>query len=179
MRRDLLLHVCCGPCACYSVEVFRKEGFDLTAYWYNSNIHPHKENLERLKATKIFSEKRELSLVMDDEYGIDAWLEAVRPGRMTKNKEDRCALCYTMRMERTAIKAKEKGISRFSTTLLYSRYQFHDRIKSIGEELQEKHGVEFIYRDLRVGWNEGIRISKEMGLYRQKYCGCVFSLDNA
>jgi predicted adenine nucleotide alpha hydrolase (AANH) superfamily ATPase len=178
MKKDLLLHFCCGPCACYPVEVFRSEGFNVSAYWYNPNIHPLQEKNERLNAVKNFTEKKEIQLVSDDEYDLDLWLEEVRPGQTTGIKEDRCVSCYTMRMDRTAAKAKKNGIARFSTTLLYSRFQFHDRIKLIGEKIQEKHDVEFIYRDLRIGWNEGIQISKEMGLYRQKYCGCIFSLDN-
>ena len=101
---------------------------------------------------------------------LEMWLrEAVA------NKDDRCGCCYTIRLRATAREAAAKGFDAFSTTLLYSRYQKHDRIKQAAQAASEEFGVPFLYRDLRTGWSEGIRISKRLRLYRQQYCGCIYS----
>jgi predicted adenine nucleotide alpha hydrolase (AANH) superfamily ATPase len=89
--------------------------------------------------------------------------------------EGRCTYCYTTRLDSTAMAAKEHGFDLFSTSILYSRYQKHDLTRRIGEEVAEKHGIPFYYEDFRPGWREGITESKEMGLYRQQYCGCIYS----
>ena len=94
---------------------------------------------------------------------------------MVFHEEERCPLCYRMRLEATAKKAREIGADAFSTTLLYSRYQRHETIRALGEELATQFGVPFLYEDFRVGWQEGIDASLEMGLYRQPYCGCIYS----
>ncbi len=151
----------------------------MAGYWYNPNIHLKEENVQRLRTARQFASMVNMELLEDDEYDLPKWLEDVRLGILSKKKIERCALCYRIRLEKTVERAKKEGIPAFSTTLLYSRYQFHDVIKNIGFEMQEKYGVRFLYKDLRLGWNEGILLSKEMNLYRQKYCGCVFSVDEA
>jgi hypothetical protein len=91
------------------------------------------------------------------------------------NPERRCLYCYASRLEQTAKAAMELGFDAFTSSLLYSRYQSHEAIKFLGEKIGREYGVEFHYADFRSGWQEGIRISKEIGLYRQKYCGCIYS----
>lgn len=167
---SLLLHICCGPCACYSVDAFGREGHEPTGFWYNPNIHPYTEYQKRLQAFRQFALAVALPTIDQDEYALEMWLrEAVA------NKDDRCGCCYTIRLRATAREAAAKGFDAFSTTLLYSRYQKHDRIKQAAQAASEEFGVPFLYRDLRTGWSEGIRISKRLRLYRQQYCGCIYS----
>jgi predicted adenine nucleotide alpha hydrolase (AANH) superfamily ATPase len=90
-------------------------------------------------------------------------------------EEDRCRHCYRLRLARTAEAAKEGHFDAFTTTLLYSRFQKHELIRSIGDAVAEMQGIPFLYRDFREGWSEGIRISKTLGMYRQRYCGCIYS----
>ena len=89
--------------------------------------------------------------------------------------EDRCVYCLTDRMKLTAEKAKNEHYDAFTSTLLYSRYQKHDLIRQIGETLSHQMDVPFYYQDFRVGWNDGVKISRELGMYRQPYCGCIYS----
>lgn len=166
----ILLHICCGPCACYSVKALREEGMHLTGFWYNPNIHPYTEYKKRLDTLKEYAREMELPLIVHDDYDLEQFLQ----GTINRGAR-RCEHCYVMRLRAAIAVAKEKKFDGFTTTLLYSRYQKHDRIIEIANELSAEFDVPFLYRDLRVGWGEGIRISKEMGQYRQQYCGCIYS----
>jgi len=185
----LLLHICCAGCACYPLRKLR-EGRDLeiAGFWYNPNIHPYSEYQNRMMALGYFSQKENLPMVWKDEYALEEWLDVTRgkfdlttfPADKDRGlgywtKEKRCEQCYGLRLKKLAKEAKEKGYDYFSTTLLYSRFQDHELIKEICEKLKNQHGVNFYYFDFRTGWKEGIEISKKMGLYRQHYCGCIFS----
>jgi predicted adenine nucleotide alpha hydrolase (AANH) superfamily ATPase len=108
----------------------------------------------------------------NEDYGITAWLLHMGKKRDTG---ERCPECYRMRLEMTAKMALSLGFSAFSTTLLYSRYQMHNLIKLMGFSIGNKYGLDFIYRDFRKGWQPGIDMSIEMGIYRQPYCGCIYS----
>lgn len=167
---NLLLHICCGPCACYSVESLRKEGLEPTGFWYNPNIHPWTENRKRLEALRQYSEQASLRLIERDEYSLEEWLR-----QMVFREEDRCGFCYLGRLTATARAAKKGTFDAFSSTLLYSKHQDHDLIIRVAEQVSKEVGVPFLYRDFRTGWKEGIDISKKMGLYRQQYCGCIYS----
>ncbi len=185
----LLLHVCCAGCACYPLKKLREaQDFEITGFWYNPNIHPYSEYQNRIMALGYFSQKENLPIVWKDEYALDEWLEATRgKSDLTSfpqnremslgywTKEKRCERCYELRLKKLAKEAKEKGYDYFSTTLLYSKFQNHELIKEICEKLRKQHEVNFYYFDFRIGWKEGIEISKKMGLYRQHYCGCIFS----
>jgi len=105
-----------------------------------------------------------------DDYDLEDFLAAV-----ADKPAQRCSYCYASRLNATAAVAAESGFKAFSTSLLYSRYQRHDEIRELGDQLARQYGIEFYYEDFRKGWQEGIRISKEMGLYRQQYCGCIYS----
>jgi predicted adenine nucleotide alpha hydrolase (AANH) superfamily ATPase len=175
MAEKLFLHACCAPCACWPVDFLKKKGFEVAGFWCNPNIHPLAEYRRRRQAFADYSRIAGLEVVSDEEYDLGGWFERTREGWAAKDREKRCSLCYLPRLERTVVEAKRRGFAAFSTTLLYSRYQFHERIAGICADLSEKYGVRFVYFDFREGWQKGIAMSKEMGLYRQRYCGCLFS----
>lgn len=167
---NLLLHTCCGPCSVYPITELQKQGHSITGYFYNPNIHPFREFKKRLGSMRICSEEKSIHTEYDTEYGLTKYLRKV-----VFHEEGRCALCYDMRLDEVARKTKELGLDGFSSTLLYSRYQNHELICTIARQMAEKYGVEFFYQDFREGWQVGIDQSIEMDLYRQPYCGCIYS----
>ncbi len=167
----ILIHICCAPCVCYPLEVLKNDGFDVTGYWYNPNIHGFKEYKKRLMALGYFASKNKKFDIIEGNYDIENWFKKTDE----YSKPLRCSQCYHVRLNAAARTALDNGIRAFTTTLLYSKFQDHMEIKKSGEEAAKRYGVEFLYKDFREGWKEGIRISKEMGLYRQQYCGCIFS----
>lgn len=191
----LLLHICCGPCACYPLKRLRAEGIEPVGYFFNPNIHPYQEWDRRLKTAKEFAEKTQMKLLADERFLLRVFLrralaaeqEAVMPAAGTQEealrfvesykpvKERRCRMCYAWRLGEAARFAAENGFDAFSSTLFYSIYQQHDLMREIAEHFASAYGIKFYYEDFRPGWQEGIDISLEMGLYRQGYCGCVFS----
>ena len=166
----ILLHTCCGPCALYPLQQLRAAGHDVTGFFFNHNIHPYQEYAKRRDAVVQMAEQMALPLIMRDEYDLEGFLAAVAP-----EPAKRCSYCYASRLRATARMAAEQGFEAFTASLLYSRYQKHDEIKLLGEQLGTEYGVKFHYEDFRPGWQEGIRLSKEQGLYRQQYCGCIYS----
>ena len=179
----LLLHVCCAGCACYPLKKLREvkvegKNLEITGFWYNPNIHPYSEYQNRMMTMGYFSQKEKLPMIWKDEYALEEWLEATRgkfdlPVHWTKEK--RCEKCYDLRLNKLAKEAKKGGYDYFSTTLLYSKFQEHEIIKEICEKLENEYNINFYYADFRLGWKEGIEISQKMDLYRQHYCGCIFS----
>jgi len=167
---NILLHICCGPCTAYPLQVLRGEGHAVQGWFHNPNIHPYQEFRRRLEALEVFSAARNLPVDYDREYGLREFLRQV-----VFHEEARCLSCYEMRLRAVARRAKETGADAFTSTLLYSRYQNHSALKSLGERLAVEYGVPFYYQDFREGWQEGIEMSVEMGLYRQPYCGCIYS----
>lgn len=172
-RKRLLLHVCCGPCAIVPCLEFLEEGYEITAWYMNPNIQPLSEYLRRREAVAQCAERLGILVVYEDEaWDLTAWLTAQLPRAMEKS---RCEWCCGSRLESAFFKAKKEGFDYFTTSLLYSRYQPHDFIAQKGFALGQLSGPDFLYRDFRTGWQKGIDISREWGLYRQPYCGCVFS----
>lgn len=167
----LLVHACCGPCSITVVQRLREQGHDLLGLYYNPNIHPLMEYLRRRDALEEVSGRLGFSVAYaDSEYDPAVFL------RLTAFREkERCAQCYRLRLERAALEARRRGCAAMTTTLLYSKYQDHEAIRAMGEQAATAQGVEFLYQDFRTGWDEGIRFSKEWGVYRQPYCGCIFS----
>ncbi|SNB46329.1 epoxyqueuosine reductase QueH [Geobacter sp. DSM 9736] len=166
----LLFHICCAPCSVYPVQELRAEGIEPTGYFFNHNIHPYQEYRKRLDTVRQYAEHAGLEVIYRDSYRLEEFLSAV-----AGEPAARCSYCYTSRLAAAAAAAVEHGCGAFSTSLLYSRYQQHDLIRAVGEELAAQHGITFLYRDFRRGWNKGITLSKELGLYRQQYCGCIYS----
>lgn len=166
----ILLHSCCGPCAIYPIKVLREMGHDLSGFFYNPNIHPYKEYEKRLTTFQEYAVKSDLKTIIKDDYDLDDFL------KMTAHQvENRCQYCYRMRLNEAAKLAKENNYEAFSTTLLVSPYQKHELMKEIGEEIAKAQQIPFFYYDFRPGYREGVNISREMGLYRQPYCGCIYS----
>ena len=167
----LLLHTCCAPCSVYCTESLRKENIEPTVYWYNPNIHPYQEYKLRRDCLKEYAKSINVEAIFEEDYGLREFCKNV-----VNDLQNRCInYCYKIRLEQTAKYAKENGYNSFSTTLLVSPYQNHEVLKQVGEELAEKYGIKFIYRDFRIGFREGQAKARELELYMQKYCGCVFS----
>lgn len=170
---NLLLHMCCGPCSCYPVKVLRGQGIEPTGYFFNPNIHPYKEWDMRLKEAEEFAARSEMKIITDKHYMLRDFLRRALAAEQVEN--GRCRMCYTWRLEETARYAAENGFDAFTSTLFYSIYQQHELMKETAEHFAKVYGVKFHYEDFRPGWQEGIDMSVEMGLYRQPYCGCIFS----
>lgn len=167
----LLLHTCCAPCSVYCIDSLREEKIEPTIYWYNPNIHPYMEYKARRDCLKEYCEQIGANVILEEEYGLDEFCRQV-----INDLNNRCSqYCYKVRLEQTAQYAKENGYDAISTTLLVSPYQKHEVLKQIGEEIAKKYGLTFLYRDFRIGFREGQAKARELGLYMQKYCGCVFS----
>ncbi len=169
----LLLHMCCGPCACYPVKKLRESGIEPVGFFFNPNIHPYREWEQRLMTAKEFASKVQMELRVDETYRLREFLGKALPAEALPN--GRCRMCYTWRLEETAKFAAEHGFDAFSSTLFYSIYQQHDLMRETAEHFSEAYGVAFCYEDFRSGWQEGIDLSHELELYRQPYCGCIFS----
>jgi predicted adenine nucleotide alpha hydrolase (AANH) superfamily ATPase len=166
----LLLHLCCANCAIFPLQLLQGQGIRPDGFFFNPNIHPYIEYRRRLETVQQFAALTDLTIHLNDAYLLEDFLAAV-----ASHPEQRCNYCYYSRLEETARRASAMGYEAFSTTLLYSRYQQHEQIKSVGQQLAATYGLQFFYDDFRRGWQEGIRISKEMELYRQQYCGCIYS----
>ncbi|MGD9365664.1 MAG: epoxyqueuosine reductase QueH [Desulfobacteraceae bacterium] len=166
----ILLHVCCGPCSIYPVRVLRDAQHDVMGFFYGSNIHPYTECLRRRQTLSDYADKISLKLIISDAYDIEYFLRNV-----VYREKNRCLFCYQERLRTTAHIAKRGNFDAFSTTLLYSKYQNHETIQSIGSSVGQEIGIPFYYQDFRSGWQEGVDTSKRLGMYRQQYCGCIYS----
>jgi predicted adenine nucleotide alpha hydrolase (AANH) superfamily ATPase len=166
----ILMHICCAPCTIYPLRALREEGAEVSGLFYNPNIHPYLEYARRMETLDVYAGKVQLQIAREAAYPMEEYLRhvAFREG-------DRCRQCYHLRLDRAAQVAGEGGFEAFTTTLLYSRYQKHALIRSIGESVAGMRGIPFLYRDFREGWSEGVQMSKALGMYRQPYCGCIYS----
>lgn len=167
---SILLHACCGPCLLYPAGVLEGEGTDFTCYFYNPNIHPYREFRKRLNTFQELADSRKYKYIIDRDYGLKMFLR-----RVVFKEDQRCKFCYQMRLGNTAKLAAEKNHQGFSTTLLYSTYQNHSLLRKEAAAASANHSIPFVYHDFRVGWQQGIDESKECNLYRQSYCGCLYS----
>jgi len=168
----LLLHICCAPCSTAAVQAWRQEGADVTGTFFNPNIHPFTEHRHRYDTLLAYASKIDLPLAGEPMYDIVGWLRMVSG---QERKGERCRLCIAHRMNHVAKLAADAGFDAFSTSLLVSPWQEHEIVIEEGKRAGETAGVEFAYRDFRPLYNQSIDISRSMGLYRQKYCGCIYS----
>lgn len=167
---NTLLHVCCAPCSIMCIEALKGKGIDVTAFWYNINIHPFTEYRARRNAMAEYAKSIGLELITDDNYGLREFVTAVGG-----DIDNRCGFCYESRLEKTAQKAAELGYDSFTTSLLISPYQKHEAIIETGHRLGEKYNLAFLDEDFRPYFREGQARARELELYMQKYCGCIFS----
>jgi hypothetical protein len=143
---------------------------EVVGFFYNHNIHPYQEFVRRRDAAQQMADQEGMQLIVRDEYRLEEFLANV-----AAEPDTRCGYCYASRLDAVAAAAREGGFDAFTSSLFYSRYQNHELMRTKAEEAAEKQGIPFLYRDFRPGWQEGIRRSKESGLYRQQYCGCIYS----
>ena len=177
---SLLLHSCCGPCSSYVLEVLSQH-FNVTVLYFNPNIYPESEYQKRLaEQIKIIDDmpfKNPVSL-MECDYDENEFLAAAEGFENEREGGARCEKCFRLRMEKTALLAKENGFDFFTTTLSVSPHKNAPLLNRIGEELSEKYGIKYLYGDFKKkeGYKRSIELSAQYDLYRQNYCGCRFSL---
>lgn len=169
---NILLHICCGPCSLYCIDDLRVAypEASVTGLYANPNIHPYEEFERRKESTRKACEYKGIPVEFLPDFEQEKW-EAY-----TREDPARCQMCYRVRMEMTAAYAKKHGYQAFTSTLFVSPYQNHALLRAVCQEMGEKYGVSFLYRDFRPGFRIGQREAREIGLYRQKYCGCIRSL---
>lgn len=165
----LLLHTCCAPCLVYPLEALRREGFLVTGFFYNPNIHPLAEYIKRKEALLVLKPDIEITY---PEYLPQEFFRAIN---LNEERPKRCAICWGLRLKATARAAKEKGFPYFTTTLLVSPYQDQGLLKEIGERIAQEEGVKFYFADFRPGFRKAHDEAKARGVYCQRYCGCVYS----
>ena len=175
----LLLHACCGPCSSYVLEYLSKY-FEITILYYNPNIYPEEEYYRRLNELKKFVPKINYINkvdVIEARYEPREYYDSVKGLELLGEKSERCYKCYNLRMEEAAKYAKENNYDYFTTTLSISPYKVSSWINEIGELLENKYDVKYLYSDFKKknGYKRSQELSKEYGMYRQDYCGCSFS----
>lgn len=167
----LLLHICCGPCLIYPFSVLKEKGFEVSGFFYNPNIHP----LAEYKNRKTAAEEASRRLGVEMLYPEYTPVEYFRETNLKETSPQRCYACWSLRLLRTAWEAKRRGCDYFSTTLLVSPYQDQEQLKKIGVDTGSSVGVNFYYEDFRPGFRQAHNQAKEIGIYCQKYCGCIYS----
>jgi predicted adenine nucleotide alpha hydrolase (AANH) superfamily ATPase len=168
--RKLLIHVCCAHCAAYTIEYWRQQGYDVSGYWYNPNIHPYLEHQYRLESMQTLAQELKLPMIVAEGYDI---IEYFR--RVVGHESERCRYCFDLRLSKTAETARQNGFNAFTSTLLISPHQKHDTLREIGNKISDEEGIEFLYADLRKRYSDSRHMTKPLNLYRQQYCGCVYS----
>lgn len=173
----ILLHACCGPCSIEPVKLLRDEGFEPVVCWSNPNIQPVAEHDHRLRTLESWARDvahAEVVVAGDDR---DAWERLVAPHGF--DREARCRACYALRLSEACRVARERGIDHVSTTLAVSPYQLFDACGRVLDGLCRANGLVPVWRDFRPLYPEATRVSRELGMYRQNYCGCRFSAAEA
>lgn len=168
--KKVLLHVCCAHCAAYTVEHWRREGYDVSAFWYNPNIHPYTEHQNRLESMEKLAKEMDTPLIIAEGYDMPEYFR-----RVSGREKQRCRFCFDMRLGKTADIAREKGCDAFTTTLLISPHQQHETLLKTGNRIAGEKKIEFLYADLRKRYSDSRHITKPLDLYRQQYCGCIYS----
>ncbi|MDO5045020.1 MAG: epoxyqueuosine reductase QueH [Coriobacteriia bacterium] len=168
----ILMHACCGPCTIEPAYLLREEGHDLSFAFFNPNIAPFEEHQKRVSELKNFCE-REGFRVIEFPYEQSLWEESVAP--YAHHKAKRCKACYDLRLNACAVYAKNQGFDALSTTLTVSPYQYIQSIKSSLKKAAESVGIQAIFRDFTPYYEDSVRDSRALVMYRQNYCGCRFS----
>lgn len=178
----LLLHCCCGPCAMFPVADLINRGYssdNMSLFWYNPNIHPEFEWNRRLLNLQKVSDYYHIDLLTKEGFMQSFWESKDYLKDNGGEYMSRCDMCYDIRIDNTCRYAVEHGYEAVSSSLLVSPYQNHERIKSVFERKSRDYGIKFLYLDWRDNFREGQKMARDIGLYRQKYCGCIFSLEES
>ena len=176
---SILLHSCCAPCSSHVIDTLTKY-FNITILYYNPNIEPYEEYLKRkeeeIRFIKEYKNINKLDII-DCDYDNDSYHKLVKGLENAPERGERCFKCYNLRLEYTAKKAKELDYDYFGTTLTVSPYKNSNKLNEIGEELSEKYNIKYLYSDFKKnnGYKHSIELSKIYNLYRQDYCGCIYS----
>lgn len=176
----LLLHSCCAPCSSYVLEYLSKY-FEITVFYYNPNIFPESEYTKRILEQQTLIEEMEMKYPVSfiaGNYDKERFYEMARGLEHLKEGKERCFKCYALRLEETAKLAKEGEFDYFTTTLSISPMKNAEKLNEIGAALGKKYEVEYLQSDFKKknGYKRSIELSKEYGLYRQDYCGCIYSM---
>lgn len=166
----ILLHVCCGPCATYPFAALAGEGHEVDGYFFNPNIHPYREYLLREEAAREFARRAGRKIIIPAGYDPSGFFRSI-----ANREEERCRWCYLHRLSAAAAAARAGGYQAFTTTLLLSPHQKRRWVIEAGDLAAREKGVDFLDRDFRGGWREHWSAVEKMGLYKQQYCGCLFS----
>lgn len=175
----LLLHSCCAPCSSYCIE-YLSNYFEITIFYYNPNIYPEEEYSKRVKEQEQFTEKfptKHPVTFLEGEYEKDKFYELTKGFEEEKEGGERCFRCYEMRLREAAEAAKKYKMDYFTTTLSISPLKNAAKLNEIGAKLEKEYGIPYLYSDFKKkgGYQRSVALSKEYGMYRQYYCGCVFS----
>lgn len=178
-KSKLLLHACCAPCSSYVLELLAEQ-YDITVYFYNPNITEKEEYVKRYNELLRFIDEAPFAanvVSVDGGYDGDSFLAMSKGMEQLPERGDRCYKCYSLRLEDTARYASEHGFDMFTTTLSISPHKNATWINEIGALCQEKYDIEYMYSDFKKknGYSRSIELSKEYDLYRQDYCGCIYS----
>jgi predicted adenine nucleotide alpha hydrolase (AANH) superfamily ATPase len=170
---NILVHICCAPCAVGVLQNLSGNGsYSVTGYYYNPNIHPIEEFQKRKESVEKLSRDNNVPVIYHDEFMLEYWKNSL-------SKEKRCDACYQMRIDQIAKTAKQKGLDAFTTTLLISPWQDHEKIRKLAEQAAAKYDIGFLYRDFRLFYRQGKNEAYKRGYYLQKYCGCIYSYDES
>lgn len=172
----ILLHTCCAPCLIHPLEVLTGRGYEVLPFFYNPNIHPYREYRERYGAVAEFCDLKGLELKVGP-YDMERFLGEVAPleAGATTGGEVRCSRCFRLRLSAAALEARRLDTGEFTTTLLVSPYPDQRLIRQAGEQAAIEQGVLFLFEDLSGGYSASVEASRASGMYRQSYCGCVYS----
>ncbi len=177
MKKKLLLHVCCAPCAVYVIEKLVTEyGFELSLFFYNPNIQPFREHQFRKKELERIAQLKNWQVVCPD-YHLEEWFKQVKGFEKEPERGKRCSLCFHLRLKKAFEYARENGYDMVASTLSISPYKVTQQINEEGERLSKEFGMEFLPENFKKqnGYNRGRKMALELGIKHQDYCGCVFS----
>ena len=182
-KPSLLLHSCCGPCSTQVLRVLEPY-FTISIYFYNPNVHPKSEYILRLNEQRRLLESLspELNIgIIEAPYDPETYFQSVKGLEELGEGSERCFSCYALRLRKTANKAKEAGFDYFTTTLSISPYKNAQQLNDLGKRMEEETGVKYLYGDFKKkdGYAKSIRLSEKYNLYRQQYCGCIYSYHEA
>ncbi|MCP3900944.1 MAG: epoxyqueuosine reductase QueH [Desulfobacteraceae bacterium] len=166
----VLLHICCAPCSIFPIKMLKQEKMEIMGFFFRHNIHPYTECIKREETLKEYADEINLKVIYQKEYELEKFIQ-----QLVFRESDRCRFCYHERLLAACKIAKKGKFDAFTSTLLYSKFQNHDLIRETGNAIGKKEGIKFLYRDFRVDWKNGIQESKQLEMYRQQYCGCIYS----